>query len=156
MVGPALGELVEVAEERAAERDVEDLAPPADAEQRHAGLDGEPRVVQLDLVELPGWLELLRMRLIPSVAPGLDVAPAREHQAVGSRDRLTSVGGLVKVREQHGEGARREHRTRISDPVVVAVVGEALGDHDERTRPAGRHTRAPTVVSSHVSNMRRP
>jgi hypothetical protein len=82
VVRAPLGELLQVAVQRAAERHVQDLASAADREQRETRLDGRPRVVQLDLVEVGLARQVLRVRVLATVPPGLDVAAAREHEPV--------------------------------------------------------------------------
>jgi hypothetical protein len=133
MIGPCLGEFLEIAVERAAERDVQHLAPAADREQREARLDGRARVVQLDLVEV--WLagQVLRVWFQPAVPPGLDVPAAREHEPVEPAEQLDAVLGPLVIRQQHGERPGGEQRPPVPEPVVVAVVGEALRDADDRS-----------------------
>jgi hypothetical protein len=83
------GELVEVPVERAPERDVQDLAPSAHAEDGHLPLHGEKRVGEIDLVQvgLPG--QMLRVRFLAAVAPGLDIATPGQDQAVDALDHST-------------------------------------------------------------------
>ena len=107
MICPTGRELVEVTVERAAEGDVEDLAAPADAQDRHRLLHRHPRIVQLDLVQLPCGRQLSRVGIEATVPGRVDVATARQHQAVGSRDRLASVRRIVEVGKQDGETHRR-------------------------------------------------
>jgi hypothetical protein len=149
VIRTAARELVEVSVERAPERDVQDLAASAHAEDGHLVLHGEQRVGEIDLVQvgLPG--QVLRVRFLATVAPGLDVSPPSQDQAVDALDQFDPVLLPFVEREEDGQGAGCEQRAPVPVAVVVAVVGEPLGDRDER---ATDQVRASTIVSNHASN----
>ena len=93
------------------------------------------------------------MRLLTAVPPGLDVASSRQDQTVDPLYQVDPILLPFVVREKDGEGTRCEQRAPVPVSVVVAVVGEAFRDRDQR--PADQ-VRTPTVVSNQASNIRLP
>jgi hypothetical protein len=153
MIRTTLRELLEVSVKRPTESDVQDLAAPAHAQDGELVLDREQRVGDVDLIEvgLPG--QMLRMRVLTAVSPGLDVASAGQDQTVDPLYQVDPILLPFVIREEDGEGARCEQRAPVPVSVVVAVVGEALRDRDQR---AADQVRTPTVVSNQASNIRLP
>jgi hypothetical protein len=100
----------EVLVDRPAERDVEQLHSAADAEERHAPLQGAARERQLELVALRiGGLGVLRAGV--AVAPRVEVGPADRHQPV---DAVEQHLGRTRVhRQQHRHRAARLHRRHV-------------------------------------------
>jgi hypothetical protein len=108
MVRAASRELVEVSVERPSERHVQDLASPADPEEGHVVLNREEGIGQIDLVEERLALEVLRMRLPTTVPPRLDVAPARQDEAVDPLDQVDPVPLVLVVRQEDRQSAHGE------------------------------------------------
>ena len=154
VIGAAFGELLEVAVQAAPERHVEDLAPPADREQGDAAVDRESRVRQLDLVQERRGVTLETVRIRATVPVGLDVPPAGQHEGVHPLHERDPVVLVLVVRQEDGQRPGSEQRPAVPEPVVVAVVGEALRDRDDRALLA--HVRVPTIVSNQLPNNARP
>ena len=105
--------LRQVLVERAAERDVEQLHPAADPEQRHVALQRPPRQRELEGVALgPGALRL-RVRL-GAVAGRVDVGAAGQEQRV---DAVEQHVGVARPRPRRAAGrspARRPAAPRVT------------------------------------------
>ena len=155
MIRTTLRELLEVSVKGATEGNVQDLTAPAHTEDGHLFLHREQRVRQVDLVQERLPRQVLRMGLLASVAPRLDVPSPGEDEAVDPLDQRNPVLLPFVVREEDGKGARCQQRAPVPVAVVVAVVGEPLRDRDQRASFRAQ-TRTPTIVSIQDVNILRP
>ena len=128
MLGP-LGLHGDVLDERAAERDVEDLDPAAHAEDGQAAVERALGELELEgVAERLGRREVLG-RLLP-VARGVDVAAAAEEDPVAGVQRVLEVP--VDAREREADAAGERDRPLVADPGVVAEVVQAQREADDR------------------------
>ena len=122
----------DVLDERAAERDVEDLDAAAHPE------DGELPVERaLDELELEGVAAGLRDRQVLgrllAVAAGIDVPAAAQQDAVARIERVLQV--TVHAGKAEPNAAREGERPLEADRGVVAEVVQAQGEPDHRFAP---------------------
>ena len=124
----------DVRHEVAAQGDVQELHPAADAEEREVAGERGAEERQLEAVALHGDA-VVRLVLPPAVMGGVDVAAARENERIDHREGL---GDLALHRGQHDR-----HGTRQPNDVhVLAWEREGLplscpavaGNTDERSR----------------------
>ena len=136
MLGPLLPER-NVLDERAPERDVQDLDAAAHPE------DGQPAVERaLDELELVGVASRLGrrqvLRRLLAVVAGLDV-PAAAERDPGARIEGIVEEGAVHPRQDEGDAARERERTLEADATVVAEVVQAEREADDGFRALPCH-----------------
>ena len=141
-MGDQLLPVADVLEQRAAEGDVEDLHTPADAQCRHAPVDGRPHQRDLEPVADGADVGHLGPGLL-AVEDRVDVAPAGEEQAVEAAQPLPGLGPVERDgRHDDGVGAGPLHRLEIGRRRCHRALSPAEhapgqdgnpGDGDERS-----------------------
>ena len=118
-----------VLDERAAERDVEDLDPAAHAEDGQAAVERSLDELELELVaERIGRPEMLG-RILP-VATRVDVSSAAEEDPVAGVQRIVEV--TVDARQGEPDAAGERQRPLVADSGVVAEVVQPQRETDDR------------------------
>ena len=165
MLGPCPGhrpvELVaepvgEVLVEGPAAGDVEDLHPPADAEQGYVALERLPRQGDLEAVAIGIGPDGLRVRFRP-LALGVDVGATAKDERVEAVEQLCRVLGGAAVGRQHRHhparavdrpriGKRQHHRRLLLPDAEVGPLDRGA-DSDQGSRH-GRNLATPAPVPS--------
>ncbi len=129
-----LGPERHVLHERAAERDVHDLAAAAHPEQRQAPVDDPLDEVELELVAVRIGQPQSLVGLL-AVAVRLDVAPASDHDRVDDVELV--VDRSLDAAQDERDAAGHHERPLEADALVVAEVVVAHRQADDRLSRAG-------------------